>query len=97
MKALVALVLPLALVGCDGPCRVLAERVCECTSPSPNEQNACLLRLDTNEDRDPTDAEEENCDRLLDTCSCAALQQGRLEACGVSPLPTPPPSEEPSP
>jgi hypothetical protein len=85
----------IGLSACDGPCRMLAERVCECQTQSPNEETACLIRLDANEDRSPTTAEEELCERQLDRCSCADIEQGRLETCGLSPEPNLPEDRTP--
>ena len=73
--------------GCDGPCRTLNERICGC-NPSPLERNACLDRLDLNaRNREVTVAEEEQCEVLLETCTCAALDQGRDALCGLSSSP----------
>lgn len=72
-------------IGCEGPCRALSVRVCEC-SPSPREEAACIRRLDQNQAQRPapTRAEEEHCEALLDTCTCQALELGRVDQCGLS-------------
>lgn len=75
-----------ALSACDGPCRMLNERICGC-NPTTLERNACLDRLDLNaRNRTVTVEEEARCEELLDTCSCAALDQNQDELCGLSPV-----------
>ncbi len=76
--------------GCEGPCRTLAQRICEC-SASPNEQRACEIRVDNNANgRQPTSADEETCEDLLDSCSCRALELGERHLCGLTDDPLPP-------
>ncbi|HJL43814.1 MAG TPA: hypothetical protein RMG48_21070 [Myxococcales bacterium LLY-WYZ-16_1] len=72
-------------LGCEGPCRSLSVQVCEC-APSPREEAACIRRLDLNESQqpEPTRAEQERCEALLDTCTCEALALGLPERCGIS-------------
>jgi hypothetical protein len=85
MRSLGLLFCASALFACDGPCRTLNERICGC-NPTPRERNACLDRLDLNaRNRTVTIEEEEQCEALLDTCNCAALDQGRDDLCGLSP------------
>ena len=72
------------LWACEGPCRALAERVCDC-SRSPREDLDCEQRISINaNNREATEAEEEVCVALLDTCSCAAIDVGRLDLCGLT-------------
>ena len=82
---LIVLVAVIALhMGCDGPCRALAEQVCQC-EPSARERNACNVKLDQADSRDdPTPEEEALCSELLDTCTCDALAQDNLAACGLT-------------
>jgi hypothetical protein len=72
---------------CQGPCRTLAEQVCRC-STSPRAQQACEVRVDANaRGRSVSEEEAERCEALLDSCTCAALQRGERQACGLSELP----------
>jgi len=73
------------LPACQGPCRTLAEQVCQCAA-SPREQRACEVRIDANEQA-VTDAEAERCEDLTDTCTCEALELGKLQKCGLTELP----------
>ncbi|MEM1025516.1 MAG: hypothetical protein AAF627_13770 [Myxococcota bacterium] len=72
------------LIACDGPCRTLNERICGCETTTL-ERNACLDLLDLNaRNRTVTVEEEEQCEALLETCTCAALDQNQPELCGIS-------------
>lgn len=74
------------LSGCQGPCRTLAEQICRC-SASPREQSACEVRIDSNDTGGLSAQQEEQCDALLETCTCEALQLGQRHLCGLSELP----------
>lgn len=72
------------LVGCDDSCVDLSQQICRCESTQTGQQ-ACLQRLDgRTADRTPTADELEQCNALLDTCSCSALADGDYAACGLS-------------
>ena len=80
--ALVATVL--MSTACDGPCRALAQQICEC-EPSARERRACELRVENADARqDPTPAEQTICSGLLDSCTCDALARDDLAACGLT-------------
>jgi hypothetical protein len=84
---LAALGLALVATGCEDACRQLANQICRC-SASPREQSACEVRLDSNaRGRSPTTEEQEQCEALLDICSCEDLQLGQRQACGLTELP----------
>lgn len=73
-----------AAYGCDGPCRSLAERICNCES-YVRERAACIQEIDSNGNvRQPTEAEDDRCVALLDSCSCAALEREDFAACGLT-------------
>jgi phage-related protein len=75
--------LSVALSGCSGPCRALAETVCSC-EPNDVEQQACLVRIDAVSDRPVSPAEEDRCDQLLESCTCDALAVDNFAACGLT-------------
>lgn len=76
----------LGLIGCDGPCRSLAERVCSC-EPNNTEQQTCLLKVQIRGDTPVSMAEEARCSELLDSCSCEALADEDYLACGIFDVP----------
>lgn len=82
--------LPWALValwGCDGPCRALAERICDCEF-NARERAACIQEIDSNESvRPPTDEENERCSELMDSCTCDALENQEFDRCGLTKRP----------
>lgn len=74
----------LGAAGCDGPCRSLAERVCEC-EPNIRLRNACQQEIDANGNvRQPTSEEDDRCIELLETCTCQALERQDFAACGLT-------------
>ena len=74
----------LGTAGCDEPCRVLADQVCEC-EPSEARQNACKSNVsDRAADTKVSEAEQERCSELLDTCTCERLEEGDWAACGLA-------------
>lgn len=86
LRAIVALgLLGFALSGCNGPCRQLADKICDCLD-SPREQTSCRRRLDQNESQlpDPLPDEDAVCESLLETCTCSAYALGLTERCGLS-------------
>jgi hypothetical protein len=88
LSRLVAVLLPLALLGlagCKGNCRALSEKLCDCKLNSVDRTN-CLQRAAQEEGRiGPTPEEEEVCGQLLETCECGTIstEQGK-EACGLA-------------
>lgn len=84
-RALTALLLiALGASACDGPCRSLAERICNCEFNAV-ERGACLREIDSNGNvRQPTSEEDEACMAFLDTCTCEALEREDNVACGLT-------------
>ncbi|MEL7368434.1 MAG: hypothetical protein AAFN74_05950 [Myxococcota bacterium] len=78
--ALVALMF--AAVGCDGPCTNLAEQICSC-QPNQTREQACLINVELSI-RDPQTDEQSRCEELLRTCTCAAIDRGDFESCGIT-------------
>lgn len=78
-----AAMLPLA-VACGDPCVDLSKKICRCEK-SDALQQACLQNVDDQAGTlEASDAENERCSELLDTCTCAKLADGKLEACGLT-------------
>ena len=80
----------LTAASCGDPCRSLSERICRCER-NTNAQNACVQRVATlagMRPNDPNSAVEQagrnQCSQLMGTCTCDALAQGNLKACGLS-------------
>lgn len=75
----------MALVSsCDDPCVDLAKKICRC-SETQTEQQACIQRVDADAgEREASAEEQEVCADLIDTCTCKALAQGELAACGLT-------------
>jgi hypothetical protein len=76
----------LFLVACDGPCEVLAERICSC-EPNVTEEAGCLEQVRAEMERFvPSDAETKSCDALLDAdgCTCEAIEAEQFHLCGLS-------------
>ena len=74
----------LSSMGCDGPCRSLAQRICECET-NARERAACVQEIDSNGNvRQPTAEEDERCSELLETCECEALEREDFAACGLT-------------
>lgn len=73
------------LAGCQDPCVTLAERICNCEATA-DERRACIADRITNQQNTVKvdDADREVCTGALDTCTCAALDQNNLAACGFS-------------
>ncbi len=71
---------------CQDPCVVLAERICNC-EPTVADRRACTIDRITNQQGrvDVSDADKAVCSEKLDTCTCAALDQNNLDACGFAP------------
>lgn len=72
------------LSACDDPCVDLAKKICRC-SETQTEQQACIQRVDADAaEREASADERERCADLLDACTCKALAQGELAACGLT-------------
>lgn len=71
---------------CSDPCVVLAERICNC-EPTIATRRACVADRITNQQGrvQITDADREACTAALETCTCLALDQNDLGACGMTP------------
>lgn len=76
-----------ATSGCQDPCVVLAERICGC-EPSTAERQSCRRTRIVNQQSNITieDADRELCQAKLETCTCSALDQNNLDACGFTPV-----------
>ncbi len=73
-----------ALVGaCQDPCVALAERICAC-EPTAGDRRSCRNDRIVNQQSRVTidDADRELCAAKLDTCTCGALDENDLDACG---------------
>jgi hypothetical protein len=71
---------------CTDPCVALAERICNC-EPTLATRRACVADRITNQQGrvEVSDADREACSAALDTCTCAALDENDLGACGFTP------------
>jgi|GEM_PF-4054121 len=84
---LTAAVAPAVVAGCQDPCIELAQRICNCES-TVIERRACAADRITSQQGSVvlTDADRDLCATKLDTCSCAALDENDLDACGFVPV-----------
>lgn len=78
----VVLILSATTVACDGPCRSLAEQICSCEANETREI-LCLNRVD-NSVREPQENDNAECEALLRTCTCDAIDRGDFKACGLT-------------
>jgi hypothetical protein len=69
--------------GCGDACHHLAVHICQC-GRTQIEQASCIQRVNTDTSAHVTPADKKVCEQLLDTCTCQALSEGNLEACGLS-------------
>jgi hypothetical protein len=74
-----------ASAGCTDPCVALAQRICEC-EPSPALRQACETERiqPLQEQLEPTAEEQQRCLEALDTCTCEALAENRVEQCAFT-------------
>lgn len=72
-----------ALSACKGPCDELRDRICDCGA-NDNLKEACQDRSRKTLDTKVTASDEAICEDLLETCSCIALEEGQLSACGLA-------------
>ncbi len=68
---------------CGDPCTDLAKKICKC-EPTQTLQQACEQRVSNSGRGKPNDQEADVCDAKLETCTCASLAEGDLEACGLA-------------
>ena len=83
---LVALMVTLTagLMGCDDACTALGREICAC-KPTDRERQTCNSQVDDRAaNTDVSAKEQERCEKLLDTCTCDALDAGDLAACGLA-------------
>jgi hypothetical protein len=83
--ALAVLVALPALAACSTPCEDLAAKICGCEA-STALRDACERRAsDLQDQRGTSDAEQNRCDKLVDTCDCHALDTAAgKRACGLA-------------
>ena len=93
MVVLMAAVLMSTAFGCTKPCVELAQMICGC-QPTQNMQAICYATFVSGNPVDISDADQNTCSSLLNTCSCAQLEVGNLAACGIA-NPTPGDGTEP--
>ncbi len=72
--------------GCEDPCKVLADRICNC-QPNSTAQTSCRTDRIVNQQStiQITDADRAFCSQKLDTCTCDAIDENKLDACGFVP------------
>lgn len=69
--------------GCKSHCRVLSEKLCDCTTNS-SEKTACL-QLVASRSVEPTAAQEDVCKALEETCDCRLIDTpSGKERCGLA-------------
>ena len=71
--------------GCKSNCRVLSEKLCDCSLNS-TEKNSCLTNASTNEANFvPSAADDATCASLVKTCDCRLIDtpQGKIN-CGLA-------------
>jgi len=83
LAALAVAVTLLTSAGCADPCTALAEFICSC-EPNRREQDSCLQAVRAGRSRSIESAELAVCEARLDTCTCGALEDNNLAACGLS-------------
>lgn len=81
-----SLVLLMDLTGCTDPCVELAQRICNC-EPTVTDRRNCAADRITNQQGTIVISDDDRsiCTAALDTCTCAALDQNNLAACGFTP------------
>ena len=69
--------------GCKSHCRVLSEKLCDCTVNS-TDKTSCLQGIATKTD-EPTDDQNELCKSLEGTCDCRLVDTpSGKERCGLA-------------
>lgn len=84
-RAVMGLVVALlAVPACWDPCDQLANTICDCEK-TEIERQQCRQRVEIQkQQRDPSEADKQACQSAQTTCTCEALAEGRLSACGFS-------------
>jgi hypothetical protein len=70
-------------VACGDACHSLAVQICNC-GRTQIEQASCIQRVNTDSSANVTAADRKVCENLQHTCTCQALSEGNLAACGLS-------------
>jgi len=88
MKHALATAAALLLVlgaACSSPCEELAAKICACEE-TRSDRDACERRASQQEDvANPSDADQERCERLVETCDCNLLDTAAgKRACGLA-------------
>lgn len=80
-----ALLASTVLAACSTPCEELAAEICSCED-SRSARDACERRAQQQADaNEPSNAEQNRCERLLDTCDCFTLDTAAgKRACGLA-------------
>jgi hypothetical protein len=75
----------LSLVGCNGPCLKLAEKLCDCQATSTLRDTCNQQASDSQSTVTVTSADNDRCAALLDKCDCHAIDtvQGKID-CGLA-------------
>jgi hypothetical protein len=75
-----------ALSGCDDPCTALARRVCNCELSSTTRLQCITDRITNQQGTVVIDENDKAlCSEKLDTCTCASIDENRLDECGFVP------------
>lgn len=84
MRHVVLLAFVVLISGCKSHCRLLSEKLCDCTTTT-TEKTACLSRAATQEGTFPPTADDEvTCAALVD-CDCRLVDtQSGKERCGLA-------------
>ena len=71
--------------GCKSQCRLLSEKLCDCTT-NTTDKTSCLSRAATQEANNPPTAEnEDTCEALAPNCDCRLVDtQAGKERCGIA-------------
>lgn len=83
LLSLFAVCVALLTGACQDPCVSLAERICSC-EPTESDRRSCRTDRIVNQQSqvEISDADRELCEQKLETCSCGALDENDLDACG---------------
>lgn len=91
VRALRAVLLAVAVVAvafagwsCRGECEKLADKICECRSPSRLDKEACIQNFVDTQPVEFSDEQQNTCEDLRKNCSCEDLFDGRSDQCGLA-------------
>jgi hypothetical protein len=75
----------LATSGCKSHCRLLSEKLCDCTTTT-TEKTSCLSSAAQKESNFPPSATDEvTCEGLVDTCDCRLIDTpSGKQRCGMA-------------